>query len=165
MTYVKMGIFNVFLSVLSYFGLSRPKRAKLLFLGLGNAGKSTLLLNLAHGRSGSVAPTVHPGSEELIIGNVVFTTFGFGGPQQVRQLWEEYIHDSNTTAVVFVVDAQDPGRFDEAAAKLHALLAIEELAGAPFLVLGNKVDHPEAGHGMLNLLSPWSQSRSIPSLR
>jgi GTP-binding protein SAR1 len=156
--YVKMNVFDGIFAALSYLRLSRPEQAKLLFLGLDNAGKSTLLLNLAHDQSSSVTPTVHPGSEELTIDNVVFATFDLGGPQQGGRLWEDHIHSA--TAVVFIVDAQDPGRFDEAAAKLHDLLAIEELKGVPFVVLGNKVDHPEVG--MLNLLS---LSPFISSLR
>jgi GTP-binding protein SAR1 len=43
-----------------------------------------------------------------------------------------------------MVDAQDAERFDEAAAELHALSAAEGLERVPFLVLGNKIDHPGA---------------------
>jgi len=43
-----------------------------------------------------------------------------------------------------MVDAQDAERFDEAAAELHALSAAKGLEGVPFLVLGNKIDHPDA---------------------
>jgi GTP-binding protein SAR1 len=151
-----MNIFGGFFCALSYLGLTgpSPRQAKLLFLGLDNAGKSTLLLNLADGESSSVTPTIHHGSEELTIGNVVLTTLG--GPQQGGQLWEDHIRSA--TAVVFMVDAQDPGRFAEAADKLHALLAMEELRGVPLVVLGNKVDHPEAG--MLSLLLPERKPHS-----
>ena len=43
-----------------------------------------------------------------------------------------------------MIDAMDTQRFAEAKVELDALLAMEDLSKVPFLVLGNKIDHPKA---------------------
>ncbi|KAK5659215.1 hypothetical protein OQA88_1306 [Cercophora sp. LCS_1] len=120
----------------------KDKRAKLLFLGLDNAGKSTLLHQIAYGRLASHNPTVHPTSEEAKSGKIVFNMFDLGGHQQARRLWRDYFFDAN--AIMFLVDAKDRERFPEARVELHAFLAMKELENVPLAVMGNKIDDPKA---------------------
>jgi GTP-binding protein SAR1 len=118
------------------------KNAKILFLGLDNAGKTTLLRMLKDNRAVSAEPTIHPNTEELIVGQLKLKAFDLGGHETARRLWQDYT--TTVDGVVFLVDAIDRQRFPEAKRELDNLLSSDELRGVPFLVLGNKIDMPSA---------------------
>lgn len=131
------GLFGWIWGVLSSLGLVNVK-AKMLFLGLDNAGKTTLLGTLASGRVRSCKPTIRPNSEELALGHITFNTYDLGGHESARTLWSEYF--ISVDVIVYMVDAADRERMSESHKELNELLRMPMLRTTPFLVLGNKID-------------------------
>ena len=121
------------------------KEARLLFLGLDNAGKDHSAPHAQGGQSQGERAHFASNSEELIIGKVKFRTFDLGGHQAARQLWRDYF--STVDGIVYIVDALDRERFPEAKKELDGLLTDDSLSKVPILVLGNKIDVPSAASG------------------
>lgn len=136
-----MWMFDWFWNVLSALGLYK-KSGKLVFLGLDNAGKSTLLGVLRDNEVRAFMPTQKPTMEELQLGGITLRTYDLGGHEIARRIWREYY--AAVDGVVFLVDAAAPDRFKESLQELHELLQDEELGAVPFLVLGNKCDLRES---------------------
>lgn len=80
--------------------------------------------------------------QELMIKNIRFRTYDLGGHETARRIWKDYF--ATVDGIIFLVDAADRTRFQEANEELNGLLNEQALANVPFVVLGNKIDIPTA---------------------
>ena len=73
-----MFIYNFFKSVFSWTGFFQ-KSANIIFLGLDNAGKTTILKAIANEEIQSVMPTQGFNVKQLAVGNFKFNVWDLGG--------------------------------------------------------------------------------------
>ncbi|CAL0309063.1 unnamed protein product [Lupinus luteus] len=136
-----------------FYGLWKHLFSKMelhvLILGIDKAGKTTLLEKmksvysniegLPHDR---IVPTVGLNIGRVEVANSKLVLWDLGGQAGLRSIWEKYYEEAH--AVVFVVDASCPSRFEDVKSALEKVLRHEDLRGAPLLILANKQDLPEA---------------------
>ena len=103
-------ILDFFKNMLYNLGLWK-KDAKIVFLGLDNAGKSTLLTVLKTGKVSLLDPTKHAHNEVITMGKVKINAFDLGGHKAMRKVWRTYF--PKIDAIVYLVDAACPERFEE----------------------------------------------------
>lgn len=118
------------------------KQGNIVFMGLDNAGKTTLLHMLRDDVLVQHMPTQKPTMEQLQIGQVTLNAYDLGGHAIARRTWRDYTQTAS--GIVFLVDASDRGRLLEAKTELDGLLTDEALARTPIVVLGTKIDIPGA---------------------
>eukprot|EP00197_Chlamydomonas_leiostraca_P008015 CAMPEP_0202866084 /NCGR_PEP_ID=MMETSP1391-20130828/7195_1 /ASSEMBLY_ACC=CAM_ASM_000867 /TAXON_ID=1034604 /ORGANISM="Chlamydomonas leiostraca, Strain SAG 11-49" /LENGTH=199 /DNA_ID=CAMNT_0049546001 /DNA_START=29 /DNA_END=626 /DNA_ORIENTATION=- len=125
--------------LLSYFG---DREARILVLGLDNAGKTTILYRLQVGEVVSTIPTIGFNVETVTYKNIKFQVWDLGGQTSIRPYWRCYY--PNTQAIIYVVDSTDTERIGISKEEFHAILEEEELKDALILVYANKQDLPGA---------------------
>ena len=128
-----MGLLNLLRS------MKRDEReARILVLGLDNAGKTTILKALSEEDITHIMPTQGFNIKSLIQEGFKLNVWDIGGQSTIRPYWRNYF--DHTDALVYVVDAADKKRFEEAKNELSSLIQDEKLANVPLLVFANKVD-------------------------
>ncbi|XP_063964528.1 ADP-ribosylation factor-like [Lytechinus pictus] len=115
---------------------------KILMLGLGGAGKTTILQKINLGDI--VTSTSSPGFnvETVKYKNTTITAWDVGGQDKIRPLWREMF--PNTQGIIFVVDSHDRELRLEARDELNRIANKDELRDAIILVFANKQDLPNA---------------------
>uniref|UniRef100_A0A915PRV9 ADP-ribosylation factor 6 n=1 Tax=Setaria digitata TaxID=48799 RepID=A0A915PRV9_9BILA len=137
------------------------REMRILMLGLDAAGKtinlligvevsgvsnsiffSAILYKLKLGQSVTTIPTVGFNVETVTYKNIKFNVWDVGGQDKIRPLWRHYY--TGTQALIFVIDAADRERVDEARQELHRIINDREMRDAIILVFANKQDLSEA---------------------
>lgn len=111
-------------------------------IGLDSAGKTALLYRLKLREFVDTIPTKGFNMERLKLSGCPYQVWDVGGHEKLRPLWKSYTR--RTDGLVFVVDAADPERMEEARLELHRIARSQENQGVPILVLANKQDLPGA---------------------
>mmetsp|Transcript_13051 Transcript_13051/g.24374 ORF Transcript_13051/g.24374 Transcript_13051/m.24374 type:complete len:170 (+) Transcript_13051:35-544(+) len=118
------------------------REARILILGLDNAGKTTILKVLAEEDPTQIMPTQGFNTKSLARDGFKLNVWDVGGQETIRTYWRDYF--DHTDALVFVIDSADRRRLEESAMELRGLLEEEKLAGIPLLVFANKQDLVQA---------------------
>ncbi|KAJ1719980.1 ADP-ribosylation factor protein 3 [Coemansia erecta] len=127
----------------------RQDEYNVLMLGLDGAGKTTLLEKIKHIDTGipgmspdKIQPTVGVNITKVTIEKDLVKFMDLGGQKDLRRIWESYYEDSH--GILFVIDATDRERMDEAKELLMLLVRVDDLEGLPLLIAANKCDQKEA---------------------
>jgi ADP-ribosylation factor-like protein 13B len=118
------------------------KSIQIAMLGVGGAGKTSIISSLQGVTGASAKPTLGFRPTTMMLDEQTKIKFyDLGGGKKIRDIWTEYYHDVH--AVIYVIDAttamdspewvEMKEVFDHASSNLL-------LAGKPFLVIANKAD-------------------------
>ncbi len=114
------------------------KEAKLLVLGLDNAGKTTLLKQLSKEDPEGTEPTQGFNVKTLLHDGFKLNVWDIGGQKKIREYWINYY--DNVDGIVFVIDSSDEGRVIECKETFMFLMSEDKLQKVPILVFANKQD-------------------------
>ena len=107
-------------------------------LGIDGAGKSTLAHALAGDSGYRAIPTVGLEQREIEYDGTTIKLYDLGGGPDFRKVWSRFY--AELWGFVYVVDANDKYRMDEAGEVLSEIANHRMMAGKPFVILANKQD-------------------------
>ena len=137
-----------FLYRLRKLSLSKDRKAKCVWIGLDNAGKTTLMQRVISGIfEGKIPRTLGLNVEKIRIEsdkNLELVCWDLGGQFYFRSsLWSSYMN--NADAIIFVIDSTNTARFIEAKNEFKRyILENQILNNVPVLILANKQDLPDS---------------------
>ncbi|KAG1753284.1 ADP-ribosylation factor family-domain-containing protein [Suillus lakei] len=136
----------------------KEREMRILFLGLDNAGKTTILKKINGEDISSVSPTLGFNIKTFIHRKYTLNIWDVGGQRTLRPYWRNYFEQ--TDAIVWVVDSGDRMRMRDCREELHNLLLEDRLSGASLLVFANKQDI----HGSMSDLE-ISEALDLPGIK
>ncbi|MBK5113231.1 MAG: GTP-binding protein [Candidatus Heimdallarchaeota archaeon] len=112
------------------------------FVGIDNAGKTTIIDIFTKHKISKTIPTVGVNLEQVSFSEIDFdlSILDLGGQKSFRLLWVDYLN--TVDMVLYVIDASDHERLDEALKEFQNMLILTEANDVPILVLINKIDLP-----------------------
>jgi len=127
------------------------------FVGIDNAGKTTIIDVFAKQRFEHTIPTVGINFEQISFSEIAldFDILDMGGQKNFRMLWVDYLN--TVDIVIYVIDASDHKRLEEALEEFRRMLVITEENNVPILILVNKIDLP-------NTMSAWEIGQRLSSI-
>merc|ERR1712032_829204 len=114
------------------------KEARILLLGLDNAGKTATLQRLSDAKPANLQPTQGFNIKSVAQSGFKLNMWDIGGQRAIRPYWRNYYE--GTDVLIWVVDANDADRFGEARSELDKLMKEPKLEKVPMLVLADKSD-------------------------
>lgn len=106
--------------------LGFKRKKKIFLIGLDGSGKATLIESLKNDQI----------YEKLLKEKVTITSSDLGGHHMPYHCYE--VFNEKYDSIIFIVDASDSDRFEEA--KIELQLALSKWKKIPFLILCNKYD-------------------------
>eukprot|EP01062_Namystynia_karyoxenos_P058880 TRINITY_DN50330_c0_g1_i1.p1 TRINITY_DN50330_c0_g1~~TRINITY_DN50330_c0_g1_i1.p1 ORF type:complete len:218 (+),score=71.64 TRINITY_DN50330_c0_g1_i1:68-655(+) len=118
------------------------REVRVVVMGLDAAGKTSVLHKMDLGEVVQTEPTSGWQLETLVFNRIEFQCWDVGGDMKIFPLYRHYF--SKCDAVVWVVDATDTERLEDARDELQRCIQDNYLQQKPLLVLANKRDLPGA---------------------
>lgn len=112
---------------------------RVLLLGLDNAGKTTIVRNLLHQDTSTIAPTMGFQINTVAHKGYNLNVWDVGGQSLLRSFWSNYFDAASI--VVWVIDGLNVGRLVESYHELRAKVIVQDqLVDTYLAVLINKAD-------------------------
>ncbi|TIA90672.1 hypothetical protein E3P99_01475 [Wallemia hederae] len=116
----------------------KSREMRFLFLGLDNAGKTTIMKRVNGEDIRSISPTLGFNIKTFVHRGYTLNVWDVGGQRTLRPYWRNYFEQND--AIVWVVDSSDRMRMEDCRVELFDLLSEDRLAGATVLIFANKQD-------------------------
>ncbi len=114
---------------------------KLVFVGLPQSGKTTIVNRLLTGKFSNPSRTMGLNVDSVTYEGIEFQAIDIGGQVAFREFWLPFIRSAN--AVIYIIDAADPLQFVESHKALQETL--ERIPKKSLLmILANKCDLAES---------------------